>query len=131
MFLSNLSIKEQYFFLELADKLIHLDGESRVSEQALFSSYITEMGLTKDYEIQGIDTETILNSITTSQIQKIIYIELLALCNIDLDFNIKEKEFMRQIAVGFNLPHAFIINCELWIKEINNCYKKGYSLIFS
>lgn len=130
MYLGNLSIKEKYCFLELADKLINADGESKINEQALFTSYSKEMGLKKDYDIQGIDINSILESITNTQSQKIIYLELLALCGIDSDYNIKEKELMQQIATGFGLPQKYVIDCEHWVEEMNNVYRKGHILIF-
>jgi len=128
MFLSNISNQEKLYFLELAHKLIRIDGEVSIYEEEYMKAYIKEMELISKYEITNLDTEIILGKISSSKTRKIFFVELLALSQADKTYHQKEKDFMMDIKKSFEISDEFYELSLDWISRFNVIYKEGYGL---
>jgi len=129
MFLNQLTTQEKYYFLELAHKIIIADGKIVESEKNLFNAFVKEMELKNEYELTGIDTNIILENISSPKVQKIFFVELLSLSLTDNHMDENEKMIIMEIKDKFSLSDEYLESAKNWIFEFNDVYKDGLKLI--
>lgn len=134
MYLSNLTEKQKYLFLEFAYCLAVSDGDYSIEEQNLINAYCNEMLVTFD-STKIIDKlpEKIIEKINldcNEQEKKIFIFEALGLVLSDLDYTESEKQIINSALMKFGLKDEFRNECENIIKEYMNLQNRLNNLIF-
>ena len=128
MFLPELSTREKYLFLELADKIITASEKNSGNRDALILAYEREMGLKNSYDFVGINLETIKSQLTDERAKRIIFLELLSLCMIGQDY-LNENDLLNQIIDSLGFDSGYVDECKDWVKRLNEIYAIGRDLI--
>lgn len=134
MYLSNLTEKQKYLFLEFAYCLAVSDGDYSIEEENLINAYCNEMLVTFD-STKIIDKlpEKIIEKINldcNEQEKKIFIFEALGLVLSDLDYTESEKQIINSALMKFGLKDEFRNECENIIKEYMNLQNRLNNLIF-
>lgn len=111
MFLNLLNQTEKDQFMKLAIAVIKVDGCTKEREEQLLSTYIKELQIpmcdfSEQYDILHIIEEIATKS--TKQIQRIIFIELVALAFSDGNYAFEEKLLIQQLITAFQFEPAFV-----------------------
>ncbi len=130
MFLATLSDQEKMIFLELAHYIMTCDGETSDEELEMFQSYVYECQL-KDYKIQNISFDELINSIKSSRKKKlrIIIIELMGIIMSDHKYDLSEDNHMQKIAQVWDFSEAQMRRMRRWTQDMTDVVHDGQRLI--
>lgn len=122
MFLNELNKKEAIAFVNLVEALANVDNVFTQNEKDLIDEYIEELDLNKE-KIEKLDFESAVKELerTTDRVKNIIYFELIGLALCDGEYNKKEIQFLKGLAVRFNIStnkQQEFINYFKMVKEI-------------
>lgn len=104
MFLNELNKKESIAFINLVEALANVDNVFAQNEKDLIDDYIEELNLDKA-NIQKLDFESVVKELegATDRVKNIIYFELIGLALCDGEYDEKEIQFLKGLAVRFNI----------------------------
>lgn len=130
MFLGALSDQEKKTFLELAHYIMTCDGETSDEEAEMFQSYIHECQL-KDYKIQNISFDELINNIKNSPKKKlrIIIIELMGIIMSDHKYDLSEENHMQKISQVWDFSDAQMRRMRRWTQDMTDVVHDGQRLI--
>lgn len=130
MFLENLDKEQQSYFLELAHYVATIDHELAIQEEILINAYKTEMHIT-EYEPRNLPFDEMLTIFTDSITQKSVFLEILGLISIDLEWNAAEQQCLQQIRERFALSEQFYHQAVDWIQKAIELYIEGKQLVYN
>jgi hypothetical protein len=130
VFLENLDKEQQSYFLELAHYVATIDHDLAIQEETLINAYKTEMHMT-EYEPRNLPLDEILNVFTGSTIQKIVFLEILGLISIDLEWNVAEQQCLQQIRQRFAVSEQFYHQAIDWVQKAIELYTEGKQLVYN
>lgn len=122
MFLNELNKKEAIAFINLVEALANVDSVFAQNEKDLIEEYIEELSLDKE-NIEKLEFESVVKEleVASDRVKNIIYFELLGVALCDGEYDEKEIQFIKGLAVRFNISinkqHEFI-NYFKMVKEI-------------
>ncbi len=130
MFLNRLNEKEKIDFLKLAHYIAHSDNDFSNKEKETMAIYCAEMQINDiDFDKANFDLDSTLLEIESSQSQKIVLLEIMALVYSDNILHQSEQEVLEKIVNKFNLnPKLASVYAE-WSKAILALTIQGMSLI--
>lgn len=105
MFLHELSTDAKKSFYKVAHMVMNSDNKATIEELNVMKLYAREMGLTIDFDLDGItidDELTTINTLDTSEKKK-IYFELMNLAYSDNDYAQEEKVLLTKIGTDINI----------------------------
>ncbi len=130
MFLNRLNEKEKAAFLKLAYYVATNDNDFSIEEKEIINVYCMEMQINNiDFDKSNFDLDSILLEIESSESQKIVLLEIMALVYSDNILHQSEKDVLEKMVNKFNLnPKLTSVYAE-WTKAILALTKQGVSLI--
>ncbi|KGN80010.1 hypothetical protein HQ35_06610 [Porphyromonas cangingivalis] len=111
MFLSSLNPTEKGNFMKLAVAVTKANGVVEESEKQMLSAYANEMQISLCCLKEQGNTAEIIEQFakkSTTQIKRIVFLELLALAFADGNYAIDEKALIQQLAEAFDIDPNFI-----------------------
>ncbi|MCR5575108.1 MAG: hypothetical protein K6F78_09870 [Bacteroidaceae bacterium] len=110
MFLLELSKKEKQTFLNLANLIVGTDGVVMDAEKQMLAQYAAEMQLKDEDIVVETDLDKLIADAKefSPRVKRIVYVELLAIANVDGLFDEKEKAIFVQLAKAFQYDEAFV-----------------------
>jgi hypothetical protein len=132
MYLTELNIGEKKNFLELAKFAMGLNGEHKLEEQEIFSSFVHECGLQSfnPQKQDSIDSVIKVLSKSSQKAKRIVMIELFGILLADGNVCDVEADFMGQLANNFDIAAYEYQRYQRWVEAMNDIVSEGYSLIF-
>lgn len=127
MFLKFMNTNEKELFLELANYLIRVDDEVANEEIEMLDGFRLEMDMPNDfYEIKNLNKDILLHAFSTIEKvnKKKIIIELLGLALSDNNYDIKEMEFLADLANIAQVRENEINELKDLIFSLNKIYQK-------
>lgn len=118
MYLANLCDESKKLFLDMAYKMVFVDGEYSDSEKVMMNAYCYEMTIAADEINENISIEELvhkMNSVCLEQEKKVIVFELIGLAMADSNYDAKERELIEQLRCEFGLKQEFCTECEKMI----------------
>ena len=103
MFLLELSKKEKQTFLNLANLIVGTDGVVMDAEKQMMAQYAEDIVVETDLDKLIADAKEF-----SPRVKRIVYVELLAIANVDGLFDEKEKAIFVQLAKAFQYDEAFV-----------------------
>ena len=130
MFLNRLNEKEKIAFLKLAHYIAHSDNDFSNKEKETMAIYCAEMQINDiDFDKANFDLDSTLLEIESSQSQKIVLLEIMALVYSDNILHQSEQEVLEKIVNKFNLNPKLASVYSEWSKAILALTIQGISLI--
>lgn len=108
MLLSTLNRKEKLKFLDLALHMVEIDGKASDTEKRLLNMMLAEVGDNIVSEYQFILSENLEDTIQffdvlNSDIQRIVYLNLVRIALSENFYNVTEHEFLELIRTRFHI----------------------------
>ncbi len=130
MFLIRLEENEKIAFLELAHHIARSDDDFSDLQKVIINGYCAEMKITDiDYNEKDFNLETTINKINSSQSQKIILLEVMALIYSDNILHKEEKRILDKMAEKFGVSGAILDVYTQWSKSILALTSQGEALL--
>ena len=130
MFLNRLEKEEKIAFLELAHYVARSDNDFSDKEKNVINIYCTEMQISDvDYDKSSFNLGLTLSKIKSSQSQKIILLEIMALIYSDNILHQSEEIILQDIINKFQLDSKLIPIYAEWSKAILALSIQGEALI--
>ncbi|MFK2821432.1 TerB family tellurite resistance protein [Arcobacter sp. YIC-80] len=125
MLLMQLETKEKFSFLQLAHYLARIDKSFGEKEEEIILEYCSEMGIDNIdmFDENSFCLETILNDFKSKKSQKIVLLELMILIHIDNNFDINEKELIKNICSKFDISLEDADDFSQWGKSVAMLYQ--------
>lgn len=125
MLLMQLETKEKFSFLQLAHYLARIDKNFGEKEEEIILEYCSEMGIDNIdmFDEDSFCLETVLNDFKSKKSQKIVLLELMILIHIDNNFDINEKEFIKNICDKFDISLEDADDFSQWGKSVAMLYQ--------
>ncbi len=129
MFLNRLEDNEKVAFLTLAHHIARSDGDFSENEQNVIATYCMEMQIQDvNYNQDNFNLNTILSEIKSSENQKILLLEIMALIYSD-GLHKEEQKILNIIIEQYNISEALFIVYSEWSKSILSISNQGLALI--
>ncbi len=130
MFLNRLNQKEKVAFLELAYYVANSDNDFSSKEEDVINSYCVEMQIDNiDFDKSNFDLDLTLSNIESSQSQKIVLLEIMALVYSDNILHQAEAKVLQSMADKFQLNPKLVSVYAEWSKAMFALTIQGISLI--
>jgi len=130
MFLNRLNQEEKVAFLELAHHIARSDNDFSNLQKEIISGYCVEMQISDiEYDKKDFNLDTTLNKVNSSQSQKIILLEIMALIYSDDILHEEERKILNIIIDRFELNHAIADVYTQWSKSILALTIQGEALL--
>ena len=130
MFLNQLNAQEKTAFLELAHYVARCDGIFREEEQAVISTYCTEMGINNiNFAESEFNLEVTLAKFQIPTSQKIVLLEIMALIYADNRFHSEEQKVVSTMLEKFGISQNTSIVYAEWSKAMMSMCVQGEALI--
>ena len=130
MFLNRLEKEEKIAFLELAHYVARSDNDFSDKEKNVINIYCTEMQISDvDFDKSSFNLGLTLSKIKSSQSQKIILLEIMALIYSDSILHQSEEIILQDIINKFQLDSKLIPIYAEWSKAILALSIQGEALI--
>ena len=130
MFLNRLDQKEKVAFLELAYYVANSDNDFSSKEEDVINSYCVEMQIDNiDFDKSNFDLDLTLSNIESSQSQKIVLLEIMALVYSDNILHQAEAKVLQSMADKFQLNPKLVSVYAEWSKAMFALTIQGISLI--
>ena len=130
MFLNRLEKEEKIAFLELAHYVARSDNDFSDKEKNVINIYCTEMQISDvDFDKSSFNLGLTLSKIKSSQSQKIILLEIMALIYSDNFLHEEERKVLEKILEEFNLNYHLATVYGEWAKAILSLYIQGNALV--
>ncbi|MBP7025618.1 MAG: hypothetical protein KBE24_11415 [Fusobacteriaceae bacterium] len=130
MFLNRLEKEEKIAFLELAHYVARSDNDFSDKEKNVINIYCTEMQISDvDFDKSSFNLGLTLSKIKSSQSQKIILLEIMALIYSDNILHQSEEIILQDIINKFQLDSKLIPIYAEWSKAILALSIQGEALI--
>ena len=130
MFLNRLEKEEKIAFLELAHYVARGDNDFSDKEKNVINIYCTEMQISDvDFDKSSFNLGLTLSKIKSSQSQKIILLEIMALIYSDNILHQSEEIILQDIINKFQLDSKLIPIYAEWSKAILALSIQGEALI--
>ena len=130
MFLNRLEKEEKIAFLELAHYVARSDNDFSDREKNVINIYCTEMQISDvDFDKSSFNLGLTLSKIKSSQSQKIILLEIMALIYSDNILHQSEEIILQDIINKFQLDSKLIPIYAEWSKAILALSIQGEALI--
>ena len=130
MFLNRLEKEEKIAFLELAHYVARSDNDFSDKEKNVINIYCTEMQISDvDFDKSSFNLGLTLSKIKSSQSQKIILLEIMALIYCDNILHQSEEIILQDIINKFQLDSKLIPIYAEWSKAILALSIQGEALI--
>lgn len=130
MFLNKLNEKEKAAFLKLAYYVATSDNDFSIEEKEIINVYCTEMQINDiDFDKSNFNLDLTLLEIESSESQKIVLLEIMALVYADNILHQSEEEVLEKMVNKFNLNSKLTSVYAEWTKAILALTKQGVSLI--
>ncbi|PWE23566.1 hypothetical protein DF188_02525 [Aliarcobacter skirrowii] len=130
MFLNRLEKEEKIAFLELAHYVARSDNDFSDKEKNVINIYCTEMQISDvDFDKSSFNLGLTLSKIKSSQSQKIILLEIMALIYSDNILHQSEEIILQDIINKFQLDSKLIPIYAEWSKAILALSMQGEALI--
>ncbi len=130
MFLNRLNQKEKVAFLELAYYVANSDNDFSSKEEDVINSYCVEMQIDNiDFDKSNFDLDFTLSNIESSQSQKIVLLEIMALVYSDNILHQAEAKVLQSMADKFQLNPKLVSVYAEWSKAMFALTIQGISLI--
>ena len=125
MLLMQLETKEKFSFLQLAHYLARIDKNFGEKEEEIILEYCSEMGIDNIdiFDEDNFCLEEVLNDFKSKKSQKIVLLELMILIHIDNNFDINEKEFIKNICDKFDISLEDADDFSQWGKSVAMLYQ--------
>ena len=125
MLLMKLETKEKFSFLQLAHYLARIDKNFGEKEEEIILEYCSEMGIDNIdiFDEDNFCLEEVLNDFKSKKSQKIVLLELMILIHIDNNFDINEKEFIKNICDKFDISLEDADDFSQWGKSVAMLYQ--------
>ena len=125
MLLMQLETKEKFSFLQLAHYLARIDKSFGEKEEEIILEYCSEMGIDNIdiFDEDNFCLESVLNDFKSKKSQKIVLLELMILIHIDNNFDINEKEFIKNICDKFDISLEDADDFSQWGKSVAMLYQ--------
>lgn len=125
MLLMQLETKEKFSFLQLAHYLARIDKNFGEKEEEIILEYCSEMGIDNIdiFDEDSFCLEKVLNDFKSKKSQKIVLLELMILIHIDNNFDINEKEFIKNICDKFDISLEDADDFSQWGKSVAMLYQ--------
>ncbi len=126
MFLRGLNDEQKVFVLGLANDAALADGLFDISEKKLIDGFKTEMGIEVDYEVDMPMDDICKELLKISSRKELIEItfEILGIMKGDLDYAVKEKNFMLTMCDIFGISESVLAEMEESIDDYYAAYKR-------
>lgn len=131
MYLSELSVAERKHFLELAYSAMALNGSYKEQEKAIFESFTHECGMPSYQPKLQDDINAVIKVLIRSEMKnrRIVLVELFGIVMADGEYCENEIEFMRKLAVSFDIEEFELKRLQRWVEAMNDLVHEGFSLI--
>ena len=130
MLLHRLKQKVKVPFLELAYYVANSDNDFSSKEEDVINSYCVEMQIDNiDFDKSNIDLDLTLSNIESSQSQKIVLLEIMALVYSDNILHQAEAKVLQSMADKFQLNPKLVSVYAEWSKAMFALTIQGISLI--
>lgn len=130
MFLNRLNQEEKVAFLELAHHIARSDNDFSDLQKVIINEYCTEMQVEDiEYKEKDFVLEITLNKINSTQSQKIILLEVMALIYSDNILHDEEKKILDKMAEKFGISGAILDVYTQWSKSILALTSQGEALL--
>jgi uncharacterized tellurite resistance protein B-like protein len=130
MFLNKLNEKEKAAFLKLAYYVATSDNDFSIEEKEIINVYCAEMQINDiDFDKSNFNLDLTLLEIESSESQKIVLLEIMALVYADNILHQSEEEVLEKMVNKFNLNSKLTSVYAEWTKAILALTKQGVSLI--
>lgn len=125
MLLMQLETKEKFSFLQLAHYLARIDKSFGEKEEEIILEYCSEMGIDNIdiFDEDSFCLEKVLNDFKSKKSQKIVLLELMILIHIDNNFDINEKELIKNICDKFDISLEDADDFSQWGKSVAMLYQ--------
>ena len=117
MYLAQLNQDEKEIFLGLAQVLSKVDNIVSIEENQMMKQYCKEMEIDNKFYSQNVPEMITKVAGYDSKTKKIIILELIGLALCDTKYDIREKEFILNLAEKMNVTNEFIDKCEQLVRE--------------
>ncbi|WP_028299111.1 TerB family tellurite resistance protein [Oceanospirillum beijerinckii] len=130
MYLALISESAREYFLELANHMMHADGEVGMEEEAILEAFRYECEM-PDYQPKGIPVEQILNELAKldQQAKNATMIELTALALADEEIHADENKLLLRTAEKLEVNEERITDMKQWVQDMNDVANRGMELI--
>jgi uncharacterized tellurite resistance protein B-like protein len=130
MFLNKLNEKEKAAFLKLAYYVATSDNDFSIEEKEIINVYCAEMQINDiDFDKSNFNLDLTLLEIESSESQKIVLLEIMALVYADNILHQSEEDVLEKMVNKFNLNSKLTSVYAEWTKAILALTKQGVSLI--
>lgn len=130
MFLNRLEENEKVAFLELAHYIARSDNDFSDLQKVIIHEYCTEMQVEDiEYKEKDFVLEITLNKINSTQSQRIILLEVMALIYSDNILHDEEKKILDKMAEKFGISGAILDVYTQWSKSILALTSQGEALL--
>ena len=130
MFLIRLNPEEKVAFLELAHHIARSDKDFSNLQKEIINGYCVEMQISDiKYNDKDFNLETTLSKVNSSQSQKIILLEVMALIYSDGILHKEEKKILNTMIERFELNNAIVDVYKQWSKSILALTTQGEALL--
>ena len=130
MFLNRLNQEEKVAFLELAHHIARSDNDFSNLQKEIINGYCAEMQISDiEYNDKDFNLETTLSKVNSSQSQKIILLEVMALIYSDDILHEEEQKILNTMIEKFELSHAIADVYTQWSKSILALTIQGEALL--
>lgn len=130
MYLALISEPAREYFLELANHMMHADGDAGMEEEAILEAFKYECEM-PDYQPKGLPVEQILTELAKldSQAKNATMIELTALALADESIHADENKLLQQTAETLGVSQARIADMKQWVQDMNAVANRGMELV--
>lgn len=128
MFLQRLNLQQRKNFLELANYVINIEGESSKEELRIFENFRAEMILFEgEYQIKNKDLKDIITEFKSAKkaTQKVVLYELMGLILSDKETK-KKEEIIQYIQKEWNIRDYDIKKIKRWVQDFNDLLAEAY-----
>lgn len=130
MFLNRLNQRGKSCFLELAHHIARSDNDFSSLQKEIISGYCAEMQISDiEYNDKNFNLETTLNKVNSTQSQKIILLEVMALIYSDDILHEEEQKILNTMIEKFELSHTIADVYTQWSKSILALTIQGEALL--
>lgn len=133
MFLSKLSPLQKDSFIKLAYLVANSDGEFSDSEKVVFRQYIEEMDMESipDFSQVKDSIGSLVESFSDRVVQKIVFMEILALIHSDYNYSSTEQEVVSELTRIFAFSDSEVIVLSNWARMAVSVVNQGVALLDS
>ena len=130
MFLHRLNNDEKLAFIELAHHIARSDNDFSSEEQTIINTYCLEMGIEDiTYNENDFNLDSSVSKLISSQSQKIVLMEIMALIYSDGILHEEEKKILDFLIEKFDVSSSLSDVYKEWSISILSLYKQGEALV--